>query len=294
MSVPESVRARVFQDHWDAGNAFRFMFGSFCDIAMDPAANDAAAEFIRSKIRAIVKDPDTARKLLPTDLYAKRPICTNDYYETFNRDNVTLVSLAEDPIRQLTPEGVLTRSGSEYPLDVLAFATGFETVEGSYNSMDIRGRGGATLRQHWQDQPSSYLGVAACGFPNMFMVLGPNSAFSNLPPSIETQVEWIATLIKSATEGAQTLIETTPAAEQAWSATCKEIAQYTLFPKVKSWIFGENIPGRRSRVLFYFGGLAAYRDKWREVASNGYEGFVFERLPRSTPIERSRPSVVGA
>lgn len=281
MSVSEEERQKVFEHHWEIGNGFRFMFGTFSDIAVDPAANQAASDFIRAKIRQIVKDPETARKLCPTDLYAKRPVCTNDYYETYNLPNVSLVSLPENPIKQLTANGVLTEDGVEHKLDLLVFATGFETVEGSYNQMEIRGRGGETLQHHWKDAPSSYLGVATAGFPNMFMVLGPNSAFSNLPPSIESQVEWIGELIGWAEGESKPVIETTREAEEAWTATCKEIAAYTLFPKVKSWIFGENIAGKSSRVLFYFGGLAGYRAKLREVADADYEGFILHSDPSS-------------
>lgn len=295
MSVSAAERERVFQHHWDIGNGFRFMFGTFADIAVDPAANQAAADFIRAKIKEIVKDQQTARKLMPTDLYAKRPVCTDEYYETYNRDNVSLVSLAENPIKEITANGVLTADGREHQLDVLVFATGFETVEGSYNLMDIRGRHGETLKQHWKEQPTSYLGLAVSGFPNLFMILGPNSAFSNLPPSIETQVEWISELIRAA-ENDKALIEAAPDAENAWTAACKEIASYTLFPKVKSWIFGENIPGKSSRVLFYFGGLAAYRQKLREVAAAGYEGFILDRSSRphaSATSDARRASLVG-
>jgi cation diffusion facilitator CzcD-associated flavoprotein CzcO len=288
MSVSEAERQRVFQENWDAGNGFRFMFGTFSDIASDPDANKAAADFIRSKIRGIVRDPETARKLTPTDIYAKRPVCTDGYYETYNRDNVTLVSLKENPIKEMTPNGVLTQDGVEHELDVLVFATGFEAVEGSYNRMDIRGRRGEALRQHWKDGPRSYLGIATSGFPNFFMVLGPNSVFSNLPPGIETQVEWIAELIKTAEDHGKSLIEATSSAEDDWTGTCEEIAKYTLFPRVKSWIFGANIPGKANRVLFYFGGLGAYRQKLREVADANYDGFVLHEST-SPAIVRSRP-----
>ncbi|GLW21335.1 flavin-containing monooxygenase [Microbispora triticiradicis] len=283
MSVSEEERRRVFQEYWDKGNGFRFMFGTFSDIVTDPAANEAAAEFIRSKIREIVKDPETARKLTPTDLYAKRPICNPDYYENFNRDNVTLVSIKENPIREITPNGVVTEDGVEHELDVLVFATGFDAVDGSYKRMDIRGRGGVTIREHWEDGPTGYLGVATHGFPNLFMVLGPNSAFSNLPPGIETQVEWIAGLIRTAEKNGTTVIEATASAEDAWTETCRELAAYTLFPKVASWIFGANIPGKKNTVMFYFAGLGSYRAKLSEVAEAGYEGFDLQASPSLTP-----------
>lgn len=283
MSVSAEERRRVFQESWDSGNGFRFMFGTFSDIAVDPAANEAACEFIRSKIRAIVTNPDTARKLCPTEPYAKRPICNIHYYETYNRENVTLVSIKENPITAITPNGVRTADGVEHDIDVLVYATGFEAVDGSYNRMDIRGRGGETIQRHWEQGPVSYLGMATPGFPNMFMVLGPNSAFSNLPPGIEAQVEWITDLIRT-TEGSGTsCVEATPAAERAWSATCQEIADVTLFPRTESWIFGANIPGKKHSVMFFFGGLAAYRDKLAEVAATEYDGFDLRTSPSLAP-----------
>ncbi|WP_233508234.1 flavin-containing monooxygenase [Spongiactinospora gelatinilytica] len=276
MSVSEEERRRVFQENWDKGNGFRFMFGTFSDIATDPAANEAAAEFIRLKIKEIVRDPETARKLSPTDPYAKRPICNEDYYESFNRDNVTLVSIKENPIREITPTGVITEDGVEHPLDVLVFATGFDAVDGSYKRMDIRGRGGLSMNEHWSDGPTSYLGLAVTGFPNMFMILGPNSVFSNLPPAIETQVEWLTELIDAAEAAGRPAVEAVRAAEETWTVTCQQSADFTLFPKVDSWIFGANIPGKKNRAMFYFGGLASYREKLDAVVTGGYEGFTMQ------------------
>ncbi|MBB3084407.1 flavin-containing monooxygenase [Geodermatophilus sabuli] len=277
MSVPEEERRRVFQENWDKGNGFRFMFGTFCDIATDPAANAAAAEFIRSKIVEIVEDPETARKLTPTDLYAKRPLCNEGYYETYNRDNVTLVSIKDNPIQEITPSGVRTADGVEHQLDVLVLATGFDAVDGNYRAMDLRGRGGRHINAHWTDGPTSYLGVSKSGFPNMFMILGPNGPFTNLPPSIEAQVDWIGGLIEHTERSGASTVEPTQEAEDQWTELCRTIADMTLFPKVESWIFGANIPGKKNAVMFYMAGIGAYRQKLGEVAENGYEGFEFSK-----------------
>ena len=280
MSVSAEERQRVFQDNWDKGNGFRFMFGTFCDIATDPEANAAAAAFIRSKIAEVVDDPETARKLTPHDLYAKRPLCNEGYYETYNRDNVELVSLTETPIEEITPAGVRTADGVEHELDVLVFATGFDAVDGNYRAMDLRGRGGRHIDEHWTEGPTSYLGLSKAGFPNMFMILGPNGPFTNLPPSIETQVEWIGELIASAERRGARTVEPTPEAEAGWTATCREIADATLFPQADSWIFGANIPGKKNAVMFYMAGIGAYREQLAEVAGKDYEGF---RLGAPTP-----------
>ncbi|GAA1860052.1 NAD(P)/FAD-dependent oxidoreductase [Pseudonocardia alni subsp. carboxydivorans] len=276
MSVSAQERERVFQENWDAGNGFRFMFGTFCDIATDPEANAAAAAFIRRKISEIVVDPETARKLTPTDLYAKRPICNEGYYETFNRDDVELVSIRENPIAEVTPAGVRTADGVVHELDVLVLATGFDAVDGNYRAMDLRGRGGRHIDDHWTDGPSSYLGVSKAGFPNMFMILGPNGPFTNLPPSIEAQVEWIGELIGHAERSGIGTIEPTAEAERGWSRLCREIADATLFPKADSWIFGANIPGKPNAVMFYMAGHKAYREELSTVARDGYRGFAMD------------------
>jgi cation diffusion facilitator CzcD-associated flavoprotein CzcO len=273
MDVSEEERQRVFQENWDKGNGFRFMFGTFCDIATDPEANAAAAAFIRAKIVEVVDDPETARKLTPHDLYAKRPLCNEGYYETYNRDNVELVSLLETPIEEITPAGVRTADGVEHELDVLVFATGFDAVDGNYRAMDLRGRGGRHIDEHWTDGPTSYLGVSKAGFPNMFMILGPNGPFTNLPPSIETQVEWIGELIATAERRGARTVEPTSEAEAGWTATCREIADMTLFPQADSWIFGANIPGKKNAVMFYMAGIGAYRQQLADVAEKDYEGF---------------------
>jgi cation diffusion facilitator CzcD-associated flavoprotein CzcO len=278
MSVSEDERRRVFQENWDKGNGFRFMFGTFCDIATSPEANAAAADFIRSKIAEIVTDPETARKLTPTDLYAKRPLCNEGYYETFNRDNVTLVSIKENPIEAITPAGVRTADGVEYPLDVLVFATGFDAVDGNYRAMNLRGRGGRHINAYWDAGPTSYLGLSVYGFPNMFMILGPNGPFTNLPPSIEAQVDWIGDAIRHAEQVKASTIEPTREAVNRWTVTCREIADLTLFPKAESWIFGANIPGKKNAVMFYMAGIGAYRQQLETVRNAGFNGFVFDRV----------------
>lgn len=272
-SVSEQERERIFQDAWNEGGGFRFMFETFCDIATNPAANEEAAKFIRRKIAEIVTDPETARKLTPTDLYARRPLCDSGFYETFNRPNVSLVNVKETPITQVTADGIRTADGALHELDVLVCATGFDAVDGNYVRIDIRGRGGESLKQHWSEGPTSYLGVATAGFPNMFMILGPNGPFTNLPPSIETQVEWIADAIAHVRASDLGWIDVRPETETAWTDVCGEIADATLFPKAASWIFGANIPGKKRTVMFYLGGIKQYREITGTEAESGYPGF---------------------
>jgi cyclohexanone monooxygenase len=275
MSVSAEERKAVFQKAWDLGGGFRFMFETFSDIAVSEEANKAAQDFIREKISEIVKDPETARTLTPHDLYAKRPLCDSGYYATFNRTNVSLVDVKADPIQEITPKGVRTVSGKEYELDVIIFATGFDAVDGNYTKMNIRGRNGEAIQNHWKSGPSSLMGVMNNRFPNMYMVLGPNGPFTNLPPTIETQVEFICELIKKVKTAGLNTVEPTDTAVEDWTKTCQTIAHQTLFPKAESWIFGANIPGKSNTVYFYMAGLGAYRQELQAMRAAGYTGLAF-------------------
>lgn len=273
--LPVEETDKVFEAAWENGGGFRFMFETYCDIATDPDANEAAAAFIRKKIAETVKDPETARKLTPTDLYAKRPLCDGGFYETFNRDNVTLVAIKEEPIVEFTKKGILTSQG-EYKLDYLIYATGFDAVDGNYVRMDIQGKNGLSMKDKWKDGPTSYVGIHNAGFPNWHMILGPNGPFTNLPPSIETQVDWIAELIGGMRKNDQKEIDLTQGAEDAWTELCQTIADMTLFPKAESWIFGANIPGKTKSVMFYLGGLGNYRQVLSDEVASGYRSYAFD------------------
>lgn len=283
-TVSDAERERIFEDAWNEGGGFCFMFKTFGDIATNEQANEEAAKFIRNKISQIVEDPETARKLTPTDLYARRPLCDSGYYETFNRPNVSLVNVKENPIEKIVDKGIVTADGTLHELDVLICATGFDAVDGNYVRTDIRGRNGQTLKDHWSDGPTSYLGVATSGFPNMFMILGPNGPFTNLPPSIETQVEWISDAIAHVLADGKEWIDVKPDVEHEWTETCIDIANQTLFPKSpSSWIFGANIPGKKRAVMFYLGGLKEYRSIGGAEAAAGYESFA-TKADALTPV----------
>jgi cation diffusion facilitator CzcD-associated flavoprotein CzcO len=278
MSVDAAERKAIFQRAWDGGGGFRYMFQTFNDIATSEEANIAAQDFVREKIAEIVKDPETARKLMPRDLYAKRPLCDSGYYATFNRENVSLVDVKANPIEEITAKGIRTADGVEHELDVLVFATGFDAVDGNYKRIDIRGRDNVSICDHWADGPSSYLSVATANFPNMFMILGPNGPFTNLPPTIETEVEWVSELIGFMEENELACVEPDPQSEHEWGVTCQEIADQTLFAKTDSWIFGANIPGKSNKVYFYMGGLGAFSEQLTSVKNNDYRGFKFRAV----------------
>lgn len=253
------------------------MFETFNDITTDVDANIAAQDFIKNKIRQTITDPEKARKLLPTQYYARRPLCDGGYYKQFNRDNVSVVSLKDTPISTITSKGIKTSDGTEHDVDMIIFATGFDAVDGNYTRCQIKGRDGKSLKDHWAVRgATSYLGLSIPGFPNLFMITGPNSPFSNIPPAVETHVEFISDIIEKAEKTAsekRPVVEATEEAEEEWTELCDEISKNSLFRKTDSWIFGANIAGKKNAVLFFFGGLAPYRKILREVVEKGYKGY---------------------
>ncbi len=269
-------RLAVYEAGWEQGG-FQFFYGSFGDIATDLRANATASEFIRGKIREIVADPETAEKLVPVDhpFSSKRALIDTNYFETYNRDNVTLVDIRHAPIEEITPTGIRTTDGA-YDLDVIIFATGFDAMTGAFFKMDIRGKGGLALKEKWSEGPKTYLGLASVGFPNFFMITGPGSpsVLSNMPVSIEQHVEWIADVVEYMREREIEVIEPDAQAEKDWGVHLNELADATLYPLADSWYLGANIPGKPRVFMPYVGGVGTYRQKCIDVRANGYEGFV--------------------
>jgi cation diffusion facilitator CzcD-associated flavoprotein CzcO len=273
-AAPEE-RERVFEEMWDQGG-FPFWLGNYQDMFFSKEANEVCAEFLRKKIREIVKDPAVAEKLVPTSHpygTKRQPLDTN-YFDTFNKPNVLLVDVIETPIEAITPQGVRT-SDNEYAFDILVFGTGFDAMTGPMKRINIRGRDGAALADRWADGPQSYLGIMVAGFPNMFTITGPGSpsVLSNMPVSIEQHVEWIADCIDYMRKNGSATIEATPDAQLAWSAHVADVANTSLMPAANSWYMGRNIAGKPQVFMPYLGGVGPYRQKCAEVAANGYEGF---------------------
>ena len=275
-STPEERHAR-FEADWRKGG-FEWMFGSYNDLLSSKEANDLAAEFVRDKIREIVKDPEVARRLTPTGypIATKRLPLDNGYFQTFNRDNVELVDLREIPIECIVETGVKT-SERIHKLDAIVFATGFDALTGPLLRVGICGRGREKLQSKWADGPQTYLGVCTRGFPNMFMVTGPGSpsVLGNMPVSIEQHVDWICEAIKYMRQRGVQLMEPTVEAERKWGEHVKELADATLFTSTDSWYMGANVPGKPRVFLPYIGGFGTYRKLCKSVADKDYEGFEF-------------------
>ena len=274
MEVSPEERQREFERRW-ADGAFNYM-ATFPDLMNDQHANDLAAEFVRAKIRERVDDPAVAELLCPKDhpFGTKRLCADSDYYETFNRENVTLVDVKSAPIEEITPTGLRT-SKAAYEFDALVFATGFDAMTGALTDIDIVGRGGLSLREKWTDGPRTYLGLAVAGFPNLFAITGPGSpsVLSNMMVSIEQHVDWVVDCITYLGERQLRTIEPTVEAEDAWVEHVREVGDSTLFPLANSWYMGANIPGKPRIFTPYVGGVGTYRKECDDVVAKGYEGF---------------------
>jgi cation diffusion facilitator CzcD-associated flavoprotein CzcO len=274
LSISDEERRQEYEARWQRGGlGFGF---SFTDLLIDERANATAAEFFRDKIRATIRDPKVADVLAPRDypLGTKRMCVDTDYYDTFNRDNVTLVNLRETPIEVITPRGLRTRD-AEYAVDAIVFAIGFDAMTGALLNIDIRGRRGERLQQKWAAGPRTYLGLAIAGFPNLFTITGPGSpsVLSNMIVSIEQHVDWITDCIAYLRDHGHECIEAASEAEEAWVAHVNEVGNATLYPRADSWYTGANISGKPRIFMPYIGGVGAYRLKCDEVAAAGYQGF---------------------
>ena len=275
METSPEERQKVYEARWETGGT-SFM-GSFADLIMVKEANDTAADFVRAKIREMVKDPKVAELLCPDNhpIGTKRICVDSHYFETYNRPNVTLVSVRNAPITHLTETGLAWGEGNHAEFDDIVFATGFDAMTGTMTRIDIRGTGGQTLKEKWEAGPLTYLGLMTAGFPNLFMITGPGSpsVLSNMMVSIEQHVEWITDCLSHLKGRGMATIEAMPQAEADWVVHVNKVAHKTLYPQANSWYMGANIPGKPRVFMPYIGGVDVYADKCDEVAAKGYEGF---------------------
>ena len=277
LQTTEDERLRAYEAKWAEGGSISFLY-SFTDLLLNKESNETAAEFVRRKIRTTVKDPRTAELLCPDDhpIGTKRLILDTDYYETYNRDNVTLVDIRSKPIKEITPAG-LRAADAEYTLDAIVFATGFDAMTGAMKEIDIHTDAGMSIREKWEDGPRTYLVIMIAGFPNLFMITGPQSpgVKSQMILACEQHVDWIADCLQYMRNRGLWCIEAEEQAEGAWVQHNNEVADRTLYPLANSWYVGANIPGKPRVFMPYVGGVTAYKKKCDDVAAKGYEGFRF-------------------
>jgi cation diffusion facilitator CzcD-associated flavoprotein CzcO len=285
----DADRLAEYERRWQRGGA-PLMQMSYTDLMTNREANETIAEFVRGKIREIVTDPETAATLTPVDYpFGAKRLCVDiDYFETYNRDNVTLVDVRNAPIEKITERGIVT-GGNEYELDAIVFATGYDAITGPLLNLNVRGRDGRALNDAWLAGPRAYLGLQVAGFPNLFTITGPGSpsVISNMVVSIEQHVDWICECLTHLREHDIESVEPSIEAQEAWVAHVNETAAATLFPLAKSWYLGDNIPGKPRVFMPYVAGVGAYRRKCEEVVANGYDGFVMtSRQEREVAISK--------
>jgi len=271
----DEEREEVYQRKWAEGGLH--FASTFADIRTDRKANASAADFIRRRIAEAVQDPETAALLTPSGypFAAKRPCVDTNYYQTFNRDNVEIVDIKSNPIDHISA-GSIVSGGTEYHVDAIVYATGFDAMTGAINAIDIRGRDGQRLIEHWSEGPRTYLGLQSAGFPNMFIIasVGSPSALSNMMTSIEQHVDWVTNCLDQMNKLQMNVIEVSNEAEAGWVSQLNELADATLLTQGNSWYTGANIPGKPRVFMAYVGGVGTYRRICDEVAEKGYPGFI--------------------
>jgi cyclohexanone monooxygenase/acetone monooxygenase len=252
--------------------------GLFPELFFDPQVNEEISAFVRDKIRARIKDPKVAEKLIPTSYgFGTRrvPLETN-YFEAYNRDNVELVDVKENPIERLTERGVQTADGTMHEVDILILATGFDAGTGALTRIDIRGRDGRSLKDEWDQEIATTMGLQVNGYPNLFTTgapLAPAAALCNMTTCLQHQVDWITGCIGYLRAHGLTEIEPTKQTQDRWVKYHDDIANATLIAQTDSWYMGSNVPGKPRRMLSFAGGVGTYHQKCEELAVQGYPGF---------------------
>jgi len=284
--VSDDERRAALEDRWQQGGLL--FLGAFNDALLDAESNRLIADFVREKIATIVRDPATAAALQPDTVIGCKRLCVDTgYYDTFNRDNVTLIDLQKHPIERFTRDGIMlgdsdassgvsggdTTTG-EHRFDSIVFATGFDAMTGSISKISITGRDGLALRNAWSAGPVNYLGLSVHGFPNLFTVTGPGSpsVLTNMIVSIEHHVEWIADCMSWLRAHDKPTIEATADAQDKWVEYVNTIAGLTLFTSCNSWYLGANVPGKK-RVFMPLPGFPPYVEQCADVARDSYRGF---------------------
>lgn len=276
---PKEKRFENYEKCWQSGSAA--LSGAYADVSTNAEVATEISDFVRNKIRGIVKDPKVAETLCPLPgsyIGTRRIIIDTGYYQIFNQPNVTLVDIQNDPIVEITEDGVKTRNAF-YKIDMLVVATGYDAVTGPLLAMNVTGKHGAKLKDAWADRLPTYLGLTVAGFPNLFTITGPSSpgVLANVIYSIDQHVNWIGDCLDHMRRIGAVEIDTTPEAQEEWRIHAAETYAHALrLSDEKNWYLGTNIPGKPRAVLVYQGGLSLYKSKCDEIAADNYRGFVFD------------------
>jgi cation diffusion facilitator CzcD-associated flavoprotein CzcO len=264
----------VFYEKMWKSLGFSKLTSNYIDVTTDKAANAEWCEFISEKIRSIVKDPETAEKLIPHDhgYSGKRPPFVTGYYEVYNNPNVSLIDLKATPIVRVTEVGIETSEGSR-EFDIIVWATGFDFGTGALARMGIRGRNGLPLEEYWVDGPSTFLGLMCHNFPNFFFPGGPHGAAGNNPRYAGDQSDFIHDMLVYARDHGYSIIEAPAASEEEWTSMVDTYAAMSPFTE-SSYFYGSNVPGKPRRYLINPGGRPKLLAMMAEVKGNDYKGFL--------------------
>lgn len=289
--VQAEERQKILEAKWEFGG-FQFVFETFNDFLINHECNEELSEFIRNKIRMIVDDPETAELLCPKyPLFSKRPPLGHGYFEAYNRDNVSLVDVSGAGVEQITVDGV--RVGDvDYPFDIIIFATGFDAGTGALTDIDIVGTEGLSLGEKWVHGPQTCYGICVDGFPNMFMISGPQTPLSVVPPAIEAEVVWIGQVLEKARDSGQEKVEALASATKDWKAKVDASGAGTLLERsgdVGSWYFGANVEGKAHVMQFYVGGFKEYADQLDESVASGFPELQFGAVDEMNSVEMEDP-----
>jgi len=272
LDLSEEEFEAEMERRWEIGG-LTFLY-TFRDFRTNLESNERIAEFIRAKIAEEVDDPAVAEMLTPRGypFGAKRPCFDTDYWATFNRDNVDLVDVNATPIEAITETGLRT-SEREFEFDIIVFAIGFDAYTGAILDIDIHGRDGRSLAEHWSEGARIYLGASVSGFPNLFVIAGPGRPVNAGLMHHEHSVDWLMGLMEHARRNDVAEVEATAEAEEEWSRRIEKAAMGTVYPKVKSWYWGTNIEGKPHKFLVLLEGFDVYQELTRQIAEEGYPGF---------------------
>ena len=286
LEVSAEERDAAFERAWNyGGTAFHRAFN---DLLTDERASELANDYLERKIATIVDDPEVASLLTPRQYYGtKRLILDSGYYAMFNRPEVELVDVKADPIEAFTAGGVRTGK-AEYAVDIIVCATGYDALTGSLDRIDIRGRNGASLKEEWRGGPRSYLGVMVKGFPNLFMVAGPQSpsTLANVMVANEYQVEWIADTISYLEEEGVRSIDVDAVAQDKWVERVNALGEASIYTKGANWYWGANVEGKSPTFLCYIN-FGDYVERCEAIAAQGYPGFLLEKQSGQASNERA-------
>lgn len=280
---PEQRHAR-YEELWQRGG-FGLALESFAGVLVNRELNEEISDFVREKIRETVNDPATAEKLCPRYLFGTKRLALDcGYFETYNRDNVSLVDIRENPIQKFTSSSVITAQG-EHKIDVLVLATGYDAVSGSMKNLNPTGRSGVRLEKKWEGRQETYFGVSIPDFPNMFTLHGPGapSVLFTIPLGAEITIDWIAACMRHMAANNLGSVDCTMDAAKNWGREVDAIAERTLFKETESWYTGANIPGKPKQFLCHPNGTRCF-DQMEVAAEKGYEGFTFEDSRKSNDV----------